>query len=438
MLPRSTYRQATSLAGGLLLALFSLPSAAGPNLSETPQSFKSFWSALDVQVAAYPDVWTRLKSGFTLPHDVQHPRVRKWLDWYRAHPQHVEDIAEQARPWLRWVVRRLEARGMPTEIALLPFIESAYDPHASHPGGATGLWQFMPGTGDALGLSRTWWYDGRRDVIAATEAALDYLQQQGDQWYEGDIELSLAAYNAGAGTVNRARQLAAKRGDPIDYWHLALPAQTMDYVPKLLALAAVIADPEHYGITLPEIADAPVFAKVETGGQMDLALAADLADVSLETLRELNPGFRRWATRPQNDPPLLVPADRRQAFMANLAKLPDDERLTWDRYVVRAGDTLSGIAANHNTPIQLLRRQNRLSGDMLRVGQALLIPVQPSQLASTQQDHRAMTIRVRAGDSLSRIAARHRVRIEDIARWNKLDVDKSLHPGQQLTLYVKN
>ncbi|GAB2798699.1 LysM peptidoglycan-binding domain-containing protein [Halomonas shantousis] len=437
MIERSTRRQATGLAGGLLLALFSLHCAAGSGLSDTSRSFNTFWTALDTQSASYPDVWTRLKSGFTLPHDVQHPRVRKWLDWYRTYPHHVEEIAEQARPWLRWITRQLEARGMPTELALVPFIESAYDPLASHPGGAAGLWQFMPGTGDAFGLSRTWWYDGRHDVVAATQAALDYLQQQADQWYEGDLELSLAAYNAGAGTVNNARRVAASQGQPIDYWHLDLPNETMDYVPKLLALAAVIADPEHYGVSLPDIPDTPVFARVETGGQIDLALAAELADVDLETLRELNPGFRRWATRPQNDPPLLIPADRQQAFETSLAKLPDEQRMTWDRYVVKAGDTLSGIAASHATPIHLLRQQNHLRSDMLRIGQALLIPVQETRLASTGEADAAMTVQVRAGDSLSGIAARHHVRVEDIARWNKLDVRKYLRPGQQLTLYVK-
>ncbi|MDF9434356.1 LysM peptidoglycan-binding domain-containing protein [Chromohalobacter israelensis] len=437
---RSSRRQAlrlghVALAGGLLLTALSLPAAkaASGETTGTSAATTTFWQALVLQRAPQADTWTRLKQGFGLPHDIQHPRVAKWLDWYAAHPEHVEQVAAKARPWLRWVTRQLEARDMPTEIALLPFIESAYDPTARHPGGASGLWQFMPGTGEAMGLAETWWYDGRRDVVSSTNAALDYLQTLADQWYEGNMELALAAYNAGAGTVNRARERAAAQGKPIDYWHLSLPAQTMDYVPKLLALSAVISDPQRYAVDLPSIPDRPAIARVTAEGQLSLADAAQLADVSEARLQALNPGLRRGATRPDRNAQLIVPADRRQRFLANLDTLPAEKRRTRTHYVVQSGDTLSGIAARHDIPVSVLRRQNGISGDMLRVGQSLVLPGATSRarLASREATQQ---VRVKPGDSLSRIAARHDVSVDDLTRWNQIQRDDYLQPGQRLTL----
>lgn len=426
-----------ALAGGLLLTALSLPASGAQSAPEatstTAPDASRFWQALILQRAPQDNVWTRLRQGFGLPHDVQHPRVKEWLDWYAAHPRHVERIAAKARPWLRWVTRQLEARGMPTEIALLPFIESAYDPTARHPGGASGLWQFMPRTGEAMGLDETWWYDGRRDVVASTNAALDYLQTLADQWYEGNMELALAAYNAGAGTVNRARERAAAQGKPIDYWHLSLPSQTMDYVPKLLALSAVIEDPQQYAVDLPAIPDRPAIARVTAEGQLSLATAARLADVSPARLQALNPGLRRGATRPDKKAKLIVPADRRQRFLANLDTLPAEQRRPRTHYVVQAGDTLSGIAARHGIPLRALRRQNAIKGDMLRVGQSLIIP---GGTDGTRLADRTTTeeVRVQPGDTLTGIAARHDVSVDDLTRWNQIQRDDYLHPGQRLTL----
>ncbi|WP_280562042.1 MULTISPECIES: LysM peptidoglycan-binding domain-containing protein [unclassified Chromohalobacter] len=435
---RSTRRQALSLAGGLFLITLSLPALAAsdsPTGGDTTASAYqgTFWHALELQSAVQADAWTRLKSGFGLSHDIDNPRVKEWLDYFSEHPEYVSAVAQNARPWLRWVTRQLEARDMPTELALLPFIESAYDPTASHPGGASGLWQFMPGTGEAMGLTDTWWYDGRRDVIASTTAALDYLQTLADQWYEGNLELALAAYNAGAGTVNRARERAAAQGQPIDYWHLSLPDQTMDYVPKLLALAAVVSDPQRYAISLPDIPDRPAIAQVKTQGQLALTDAAQLAGVSEQRLRELNPAFRREATRPSQNAKLVIPADSRQRFLAKLETMPAEKRQAKAHYVVKRGDTLSGIAARHDIPISVLRQQNALSGDTLRIGQSLVVPSTGHSPNLASRDA-TREVRVKPGDSLSRIAARHGVSVGDLARWNQLDRGDYLQPGQRLTL----
>ncbi|MCK0715699.1 LysM peptidoglycan-binding domain-containing protein [Chromohalobacter sarecensis] len=435
---RSTRRQVLGLAGGLFLTTLPLPALAASGSptgddAATSANHATFWQALELQSAVQADTWTRLKRGFGLPHDIENPRVKEWLDYFAAHPQYVSSMAQNARPWLRWVTRQLEARDMPTELALLPFIESAYDPTAAHPGGASGLWQFMPGTGEAMGLTDTWWYDGRRDVVASTGAALDYLQTLATQWYDGDLELALAAYNAGAGTVNRAREQAAAQGKPIDYWHLSLPNQTMDYVPKLLALAAVVSDPQRYAVTLPDIPDRPAIAQVKAKGQLALTDAARLAGVSESRLRELNPAFRREATRPDQNAKLVIPADSRQRFLAKLDTLPAEKRQAKAHYVVKRGDTLSGIAARHDIPVSVLRQQNALSGDSLRIGQSLVVPTAGSSPSLASRDA-TREVRVKPGDSLSRIAARHNVSVGDLARWNQLDRSAYLQPGQRLTL----
>ncbi|GHB08755.1 transglycosylase SLT domain-containing protein [Salinicola rhizosphaerae] len=366
---------ALGLAGSLLLSTLPLTAAANQPASSVPRQH-TFWSALRLDERPAPDTWTRLRKGFALSHETANPRVQEWLEWYREHPRHVERIAAQSRPWLRWVTRQLEADHLPTEIALLPFIESGYNPAATNPGGAAGLWQFMPGTGDAMGLSRTDWYDGRHDVMAATKAAASYIQQLASRWYDGDLLLALAAYNAGAGTVNTARDVAANRGEPIDYWHLRLPAETMAYVPRLLALSEVIDEPEQYGIALPSIPDDAQFVKVATDGPLTLSLAAELAGVSEQTLRSLNPGFKRASTRPRQDASILVPIAAKQRFLANLETLPAAERTVMNRYVVRRGDTLSAIAARFGASVGEIRRENTLKGDVIRIGQTLSVPAQ--------------------------------------------------------------
>ncbi|WP_158773638.1 LysM peptidoglycan-binding domain-containing protein [Cobetia sp. L2A1] len=431
-----------SIGASMCLPMIALPASANSTAinditasSVQQASPMNFMEALDAIPASYDDVWGRLRAGYQLQQDTGRPRVRKWIDWYTEHPKHVERIAEQARPWIRYVTRRTEARGLPAELALLPFIESAYDPDAAHPGGATGMWQFMPATGDEMGLTRNRWYDGRKDVLLATDAALDYLQSQGKRWYGGDWELALAAYNAGAGTVNRARERAD--GDD-DYWGISLPNETMEYVPKLLALAAIIRAPDEYGITLPEIPDKAEIAAVDTGGQLDLSTAAKLAGISESQLRALNPAYKRWATSP-GDSSLVIPATARDTFLSQLASLPEEARQSWNDYRVQRGDTLSVIARRSGLSLSELKAKNHISSNTIRVGQALMVPdrlgTTATQLASANGQQK---VRVKRGDSLSRIAARHNVTTRQIAHWNKLSSADYLRPGQMLTLYSAN
>ena len=333
-----------------------------------------FWDALALETR---DAWSRLRDSFQWqdgPHD---PRVQAWIDHYRQSPHNIAEITERARPWLAWITQKVEERGLPGEIALIPFIESSFDPAARSHRGAAGLWQFMPRTGDSLGLSRQRGYDGRLDVVASTYAALDYIEYQADQWYEGDIELSLAAYNAGAGTVNKARRRAMAQGKGGDYWSLSLPRETMNYVPKLKAIAAIINAPDDYQVALPEIEDAPAFAKIPVERPMRLDEAARLAGVSQVTIAELNPGVTGGAIHPGNDRVLLVPSERADALMARLASPASSLASAGagdDSYVVRRGDTLADIAARQGISVAELRQANGIAGNLIQPGQALELP----------------------------------------------------------------
>lgn len=426
---RMSRHQAMGLVGGLLVSLIGLTSTV--QAQPVSSYIAPFWNALTLQPAPPDDLWDRLRDNFQWQIDIKKPRVQKWIEYYQDRPGSIAAIAEQARPWLHWVILELERRELPGEIALLPFVESAYDPSAHHPGGATGLWQVMPTTGDALGLRRDWWYDGRMDVVASTRAALDYLEFQADYWYDGDSELALAAYNAGASRVNRALRDAVSRGVPADYWHLRLPRETMNYVPKLLAISKIISDPERFGVNLPTIPDQPFFAKVEIDHQLDLAQLAELSGIDISTLEALNPALLQDTTIPRRSPLLLVPYDRRDSLLGALEQLDESTSIaSWKNYEVQPGDTLSQIAMRYSVPIGILREQNRLDGEMIRIGQRLRVPLSDS--TGNFQDQ--LVVHVQAGDSLSVIAARHNVSVDDIARWNGLNTEKYIQPGQRLTL----
>ncbi len=330
-----------------------------------------FWDALALEPR---DAWSRLRASLQWQESLDEPRVQQWIDHYRASPHNIVEITERARPWLAWIVEQVEERGLPGEIALIPFVESSFDPTARSHRGAAGLWQFMPGTGDALGLRRARGYDGRLDVVASTRAALDYIELQADQWYEGDLELSLAAYNAGAGTVNRARRNAISSGNGDDYWSLSLPRETMNYVPKLKAIAAIINDPDKYQVALPDIEDAPAFAKIPVSRPLGLDEAARLSGASRGELSELNPALSNGTAHPGQARVLLVPTDRADTLMARLETPASPSGSGDGSYVVQSGDSLSTIASRQGVSVSRIRQVNGLNGDVLHPGQVLDLP----------------------------------------------------------------
>jgi membrane-bound lytic murein transglycosylase D len=318
-------------------------------------------------------LWTRLGNGFALPAD-RHAAVQAQLERFASNPGNIERILQRSKPWLHHIVSEIQQRGLPMELALLPVIESAFDPSARSPRNAAGLWQFMPATAGDLGLQQDRWYDGRRDVIAATTAALDYLTQL-RQRFDGDWLLALAAYNAGAARVQRAIRHNRDNGKPTDFWHLQLPKETRDYVPKLLALRTLVGTPQDYGLKLPAVPDALQFAVIDTGGQLDLGVAARLAGLSLEEIYRLNPAYIRQTIHRDGPHMLVIPTARAANFRARLARLPEAQRVQWVRHRIRSGDTLSTIAQQYRITVARLREFNRLADSRIIAGDLLIVPV---------------------------------------------------------------
>ncbi|HUO81705.1 MAG TPA: LysM peptidoglycan-binding domain-containing protein [Gammaproteobacteria bacterium] len=403
--------------------------------------------ALPCEPPVAGDLIARARARFSLA-VVERPEVERELAWYARHPQYLERVLERGARYLYFAVEELERRGMPGELAFLPIVESAFDPFAYSHGRASGLWQFIPGTGRVYGLRQDWWYDGRRDVEASTMAALDYLQALAGM-FEGDWLLAIAGYNTGEGNVIRAvrRNLQALR--PTDFWDLKLPRETRAYVPKLLALQRLIADPAAYGITLPAIPDQPYFAAVDSGGQIDLAVAAELAGLPMDEFYALNPGHNRWATPPDGPHRLLVPVTHRERLIRGLATLPEAERVRWQRHLIRRGESLGSIARHYRTTPAVLQQANALRGSLIRAGDYLMIPgatasaehytmSASTRLARTQATPRSGSssrYRVQRGDTLWSIARANRIGTRELAQWNGMAPGDTLAIGRELVIW---
>ena len=396
------------------------------------------------------DLWSRLRAGFTMDHSVDNARVQAQLDWYVRHPRYIDRVVERGSRYLHYIINETEKRGLPSELALLPVVESAFDPFAYSHGRAAGLWQFIPSTGKYFGLTQSWWHDDRRDVIAATDAALTYLERLANR-FDGDYTLALAAYNSGGGTVSSAMRRNRNAGKSTDYWSLTLPTETRHYVPKLIALAKIFDDPKAYGIDLPPLKDEPYFEVVDTGSQLDLAQAAELAGVDIDEIYLLNPSYNRWATNPDGPHRLLVPKQQAEAFQTALAEFPSEQRVSWQNYKVRKGDSLNTIARKFSTTPSVIQQVNKLNSDLIRIGQQLLIPSatkgsdayalsQAQRLERTQDRKRSgnkVRYTVRRGDTFWDIAREHRVSVREVAAWNGMAPGDPLIPGKELVIWSK-
>ena len=381
-------------------------------------------------------VWDRLRSGFQLD-GIRHPRIEQEIRRLRRAPRDFRTLMARSEPYLYYILGKIEAAGLPTELALLPAVESGFRAHVYSPDGAAGLWQFMPATGRMMGLKQDWWFDKRRSVRASTEAAIAYLEKLNKR-FSGDWLNTLAAYNAGAGTVGRAIRRASKRGEDTDFWSLDLPGETDRYVPRLLAVAMIVADPGAYGLELPAVPNQPFFAAAATGGQIDLNVAAGLAGMSVEDLLALNAGHKRWASRPDGPHELLLPVDKVAGFEQKVTVLPPDRRLRWQRYRIQPGDSLNRIARRHGVTVEAIKRSNGLRDSRIRAGRDLLIPLSDSVTfaggTSNQQARQRLRYRVRKGDSLYTIARRFQVSVPDLKRWNR--VGRYIRPGEKLTVFI--
>lgn len=374
------------------------------------------------------DIWPRLRQGLVLQEYYDNPGIEKQVNWYKNSQSYINRVMDRGQRYLYYIIGQLEANDMPLELALLPAVESAYDPLAYSHSHASGLWQFIPGTGSHFGLQRDWWYDGRRDPVASTEAAIKYLKYL-HNFFDGDWLLALAAYNSGEGNVKRAIKRNEKEGKPTDFWSLHLPRETRAYVPQLLAISRIVARPEQHKITLPTIANTPYFTTVEVPDQIDLSQAAHMAGIETEEIQRLNAGYNRWVTHPNGPQQLLLPVANAEQFVTALQTTPSNQWTPIKQYEVKPGDTLSTIAQRHQIPVNDLRSKNALRSDLLRIGQKLKIP-------GTGFDSPMVGISniytVKNGDSLWKIAKKQNVSIKNIAKWNNLDIRSALKPGQKL------
>lgn len=387
------------------------------------------------------DLWDRIVRGYGIP-DLEGPLVDKWERYYGERPEYVARIVERSRRYLYHIVSEVEGRDMPLEIALLPMVESAFNPNATSVARAAGMWQFMPSTGQHFGLKQNWWFDARRDVLAATTSALDYLQKLHDDF--DDWQLALAAYNWGEGNVRRAVARNKAKGLPTDYRSLTgMPAETQNYVPKLQAVKNIVADPLRYSLSLGDLPDAPFFTVVKTTKKMDVKRAAELAELPLDDFLALNPQHNRPVIAGADEYAILLPIDNAELFAAKL-ELIDQPLVSWQAYRLKPNETLPQVAAKYAMSIETLLAVNGI-GSRARVsaGHTLLVPSQRPTAESADSlgtavftsvaAGRTFYYQVRRGDSLAGIAARYGVSAQDVRIWNSLTQNR-VATGQRLRI----
>ena len=400
------------------------------------------------QTPRYDNLISRIRDGFAMP-ELDSPLVAQHERWIVRNPEYLNRVLDRGGKYLFHIVEELEARKMPTELALLPIVESAFNPQALSRAKAAGLWQFIPSTGRIFDLEQNWWTDQRRDVIESTRAALDYLQRlhelQGQDWF-----LALASYNWGEGSVLRARKRNAAQKKPTDYLSLRMPKETRNYVPKLIALRNILANPEKFGVSLPKIPNEPFFVVVDKEQSIDLALAASFAGMSVEEFVELNPSHHRPIINASRTNRIILPADRalrfQEALQAHLAR--GAPLVSWKPYTLQKNETLVSLARKTGVTATALRQANGLRPNANPLpGTTLLAPVisetSPAQIESTLAKFRGTRVvekvhvpavyhRVTSKDTLARIAKRYRVSQAEIRRLNKLEGE--LKAGQRLLI----
>lgn len=423
------------------------PASSIKKIKEPQQAMTSRVAALTDEKSlpvSYDNLWLKLAEGFEFEVP-KNARITKQRNYFLKHPNHLAQVSKRAEPFLYLIIEQIEAKNLPLELALLPVVESAFNPFAYSSSHASGLWQFMPGTGMRFGLTQNWWYDGRRDVYASTDAALTYMDIL-HNYLDEDWLYALAAYNSGEGRVERAVRANKKQNKPTDYWHLSLPRETQEYVPKLLALVDILRNHKKYGIELPVIENKQVLTYVDTGSQLDLGYAAKLAQLSSAEIQLLNPAYNHWATSPDGPHKLLIPTTIADQFSKQLANTAENKRIRWSRYTVQSGDNLGFIANKNYTTVNVLKQINDLDSALIKIGQPLLIPIaskaqqddlyrQASQQLSVSKGSNKVIYTVSEGDTLWDISREFDVRVNEIAKWNTINSTKPLQLGQKLTVW---
>lgn len=436
-----------------LAAASASASATTPVASAAPAAFPDAFEDPDVPLPD-PDLWQRVRKGFLLePLDT--PLVQEHEAWYSSRPDYIKRFVDRGSRYLHHIVEEVESRNMPMEVALLPVVESAFNPHAYSRSKASGLWQFIPSTGKNYGLAQDYWKDNRRDVVAATDAALNYLQRLYDMF--GSWELALAAYNCGEGCVGRAIAANQKRGLPTDYLSLKLPPETVNYVPKLIAVKNIVLAPAMYGIDLESIPDTPYFTTVKAPERIDVKLAAKLAGMPEEEFVALNPSHNKPVAMAHTGT-LVVPLDKADAFRENLENW-DQPLVTWNTIQGKKGESVGAIAKRYGLTGATLRQVNNLQVNKkgrLTAAQPILVPgrgkgnvqvaaapakeapapsreTAPAPAATASRSIAYYT--VKAGDTLYGIARQFGRAVPDLLHLNNLTARATIQPGLRLRLY---
>lgn len=398
------------------------------------------------------DMWDRVRRGFAIP-NLHTDLTEHWTNYYASYPESVMRMSQRASKYLYHIVDELEARGLPTELALLPFVESAYDPTALSRSKASGLWQFIPSTGRHFNLEQDWWLDQRRDPIASTAAALEYLAYLYD--FQGDWYLALASYNWGEGAVKRAIEKNAAAGLGTDYLSLKMPDETRNYVPKLQAIKNIIADPVKYGLSLPEVSNTPYFTVVRKQRNIDIDVAAQLAEMPVEDFKALNASHNQPVIIAERQPTLLLPADRVSVFQKNLREYRG-KLSAWKVHKPKQGETYASIAKQYGVSLTELRKINGLGNNQTQVtASTVLVPdiasdggiklasldssdavragmsARQQQQVQTKRPATTLTYIVRRGDTLYSLAKRYKTSVTELRKLNNLKGD-TLALGQRL------
>jgi len=421
-------------------------SPAGPEPRRNTESSDASKSA--AIPAAPTELWTQLQQGFRLP-ELESPLVDSYEKWFARHPSYITRVFTRGQNYLPYIISEIESRSLPMEVALLPVIESAFNPFAVSHAKAVGMWQFIAGTARHYGVRMDFWYEGRRDLIDSTRAALDYLQylesDMNGNWFH-----AFAAYNGGENRIQREIKRNRRKGKSTDFINLKLHKETRHYVPRLIALRNVVRNPEKFGIELPQFENRTKFRSIALDYPIDLGIAAELAGLSLNEFRKLNPGYRRRTTGSKGGSRLLLPEAEAEQLLTALESRTAKSLIAAAGYRVRSGDTLSQIARRNQLSIKEIRTANRLKGDFLKIGQVLTLPLHSQNYAVLGQDgidiyHKKssakraekdrITHRVKRGDTLSAIARRYSVYVRQITGWNSMRATDVIHSGQQLVIF---
>ncbi|MBX2848413.1 MAG: transglycosylase SLT domain-containing protein [Acidiferrobacterales bacterium] len=445
----SNKKTATETAAETVL---TLPSTSSPTVSSPQQEdvivfeprvqtpVKTSTTA-STTIATPTDVLDRIRRGFRFP-ELNSKYTQNYIDWSVEHPTYLSDLFARATPFLYYIVEEIDKRELPMELALIPAIESAYKPNAISRSNASGLWQFIPSTGRGFGLRQDWWYDGRRDFIESTNAALDYLSQL-NKLFQGDWHLTLAAYNAGQGTVLRAINSNKRQGKNTNYQSLNLRTETVKYLPKLQAIKEIVSDPSRFNVNLKKIDNDPYFEVIELPGQIDLQQFSKLAKLDMPTIQHLNAGHLRWATSPDGPHRLLVPLTNHVNSAFALQQIKINPSIEYKNHTIARGETLSQIGRRYGVGVSALQTANNLNGTSIRTGKNLVIPIASrktslvAQESSTQEDQNNKRIHhVVKGDTLWSISKRYNVDLKSLLSWNQLSKNQILKLNQPLLIFL--